>query len=363
MKLKYLVLLFLAFSCSKTIEERCFIDENENHFDSYKEPKTYSVKDILENKPDYLQVISLKNFRSFKRDSLEAENLNNTLEKSEKYWKEQKALFADFEEKFFGQFLYSFKHTENNVKYALGRNGLGYWLLEIKNDKHSAYFLGLSFSHYQFNKLQQNPIVKDGSFQLEGSFVKIIKVPGLPGYDDYSAIEDGKLFKIKLEDLKQDSDDDGYTDIFENCFGLNPNDKDTDGDGINDFEDRNPLFKSEKNKFTALYESLVNQPLGGIRENLNKVDYFIMPFQSDCDYFQRINLEAKVLIFPEDKEQQPYYVRVTDVFNGGYSKIKKDKNNPNVFYIFESGGGGTTDYRVEFKNGKWIIENVGGTIS
>lgn len=88
-----------------------------------------------------------------------------------------------------------------------------------------------------------------------------------------------------------------------------------------------------------------------------------MPFQSDCDYFQRINLEAKVLIFPEDKEKQPYYVRVTDVFNGGYSKIKKDKNNPNVFYIFESGGGGTTDYRVEFKNGKWIIENVGGTIS
>lgn len=361
--MKYLFLLFLMFSCSKSIEERCFLQEDENYFNSYKKSKVFTVKDILENKPDYLEIVDLKSFISFKKDSLDAENLYNTSEKSEKYWKDQNTLFADFEAKFFGQFLYSFKQIEGDVKYALGRNGLGYWLLEIKNEKPSAYFLGLSFSHYQFNKLQQNPIVKDGYFQLEGSFVKIIKVPGLPGYDDYSAIEDGKLFKIKLEDLKKDSDSDGYTDIFENCFGLNSNSKDTDGDGINDFEDHNPLFKSEKNKFTSLYEDLVNQPLGGIRENLYKMNYFIMPFKSDCDYFQRINLKAKVLVFPEDKERQPYYVRVTDIFNGGYSKIKKDKSNPNIFYIYEWTSGGTTDYRVEFKNGKWILENVGGTIS
>lgn len=360
--MRYLFFLFLIVSCSKSLEERCFIQEGEKYFDTYEEPKVFTVKDILENKPDYLEIINLKNFRSFKKDSLERRDIRNTSEKDEKFFRDQKTLFSDFEEKFFGQFLYSFKHTENNVKYALGRNGLGYWFLEIKNDKPSAYFLGLSFSHYQFNKLQQNPIVKDGSFQLEGSFVKIIKVPGLPGYDDYSAIEDGKLFKIKLEDLKKDSDDDGYTDIFENCFGLNPNNKDTDGDGINDFEDHNPLFKSEKNRFTTLYENLIDQPLDGIRDNLDKMDYFIMPFESDCDYFQRINLKAKVLVFPEDREKQPYYVRVTDVFNGGYSKIKKNKNNPNVFYIFESHDSGTTNYRVEWKNTKWEIENVGGVI-
>jgi hypothetical protein len=49
------------------------------------------------------------------------------------------------------------------------------------------------------NRIQQIPIIKDGFLQFEGSLVKIIKVAGLPGYDDYSAIEDGKLFKINLK--------------------------------------------------------------------------------------------------------------------------------------------------------------------
>jgi len=355
--MRYLFFLFLIVSCSKSLEERCFITGDEKCFTSNEEPKAFTVKDILENKPDYLEIVNLKNFRSFKKDSLEGRDIRNTSEKDEKFFLDQKTLFADFDEKFFGQFHYSFKQIEGNVKYALGKNGLGYWLLEIKNDKPSAYFLGLSFSHYYFNNLQRNPIVKDGFFQIEGSLVKIASNFALRE-KEFSALEDGKLFKIRLEDLKKDADNDGYTDVFEKCFGLNSNDKDTDGDGINDFEDHNPLFKSEKNKFTSLYENLVNQPLGGIRENLDKMDYFIMPFESDCDYFQAINLEAKVLIFPEAKEKQPYYVRVTDVFNGGYSKIKKDSKNPNMFYINESG---MMDYSAEYKNGKWIIKNIGGT--
>lgn len=355
--MRYLFFLFLIASCSKSLEERCFITGDEKYFNSNEEPKAFTVKDILENKPDYLEIVNLKNFRSFKKDSLEAVNLYNTLEKSEKYWKDQKTLFSDFDEKFFGEFHYSFKQIEGNVKYALGKNGLGYWLLEIKNDKPSAYFLGLSFSHYYFNNLQRNPIVKDGFFQIEGSLVKIASNFALRE-KEFSALEDGKLFKIRLEDLKKDADNDGYTDVFEKCFGLNPNSKDTDTDGINDFEDHNPLFKSEKNKFTTLYENLINQSLSGIRENLDEMDYFIMPFESDCDYFQTINLNAKVLILPEEIEKQPYYVRVTDVFNGGYSKIKKDSKNPDMFYINESG---MMDYSAEYKNGKWIIKNIGGT--
>lgn len=89
-------------------------------------------------------------------------------------------------------------------------------------------------------------MIENGFLQLQGSLVKIVKVPGLPGYDDYSVISDGKLFTIKLEDLTRDSDHDGYNDIFEQSFGLNPDSKDTDGDGINDFEDLSPMFTSGK---------------------------------------------------------------------------------------------------------------------
>ncbi|WP_346985598.1 hypothetical protein [Chryseobacterium sp. POE27] len=145
----------------------------------------------------------------------------------------------------------------DNAKYALGKNDLGYWLLKIADHKPSAYFLGLSFSHYYFNEIQNQPLIKYGFLQIEGSLVQIIKVPGLPGYDDYSAIADGKMFKVNLKELMKDMDQDGYNDIFEKCFGLNPDDKDSDGDGINDFVDVNPMYKSEKNKFTELYEMLL----------------------------------------------------------------------------------------------------------
>lgn len=111
--------------------------------------------------------------------------------------------------------------------------------------------------------------------ELEGSFVSIVKVPGLPGYDDYFAVEDSKLFKIKLEDLVKDSDNNGYNDIFENCFDLNPNNKDSDNDGIDDFKDLNPMFKSEKNKFTQLYEMLL--PDYG-SENLSNKNYYFEIF-------------------------------------------------------------------------------------
>ncbi len=189
-----------------------------------------------------------KSLEALKKDSL----ISNSEEITEKKWKEYSSEFKIFNDKFSEQFSFSNQQKIGNVRYAFGRNQLGFWLCKIENEKPSAYFLGLSFSHYYINEVQEKPIVNHGFLELEGSFVSIVKVPGLPGYDDYSAVEDGKLFKIKLEDLVKDSDNDGYNDIFENCFGLNPNNKDSDNDGIDDFKDLNPMFKSEKNKFIQL---------------------------------------------------------------------------------------------------------------
>lgn len=360
MKFLYLFVFTIFFSCMKSLEERCFVKDGEPFFEGYVQEDPFTVKQILDKKPDYLEIINLKKFRNFKQDSSDYRSIIYNFEANDKHWKGQKIMFADFDKYFFGQFEYSFKQNDGNVKYALGRNGLGYWLLEIKNNQPSAYFLGLSFSHYYFNKVQDAPIVKNGFFQIEGSLVKIIKVPR---HDDYSAIEEGKLFKINLKDLLKDSDKDGFNDIFEISFGLNPDNKDTDGDGVNDFKDHNPLFKSEKNKFTGLYEDLLSQHLGFVKDKLDKIPYFIVPYETDCDYFQKVNPEAKVLIMPVSKSKQPYYVRVTDIFNGGYSKIQKDKNDPERFYIHEWGDSSTNDYSTEYKNGKWIFKYIGGTNS
>jgi len=363
MKILYFTVFALFFSCTKSSEDSCFIKEGEPFFEGYIQKDPFTVKQILNKKPDYLEIIKLKKFRSFKKDSSQYRSKIYSLGSNDEYWNDQKKIFADFDKYFFGQFEYSFKQNEKNIQYALGRNNLGYWLLEIKNNQASAYFLGLSFSHYYFNKTQNIPIVKDGFFQIEGSLVKIVKVPGLPGHDDYSAVEEGKLFKINLKDLLKDSDKDGFNDIFEKSFGLKPDNKDTDGDGVSDFKDHNPRFKSEKNKFTDLYEDLLSQHLGIVEAKLDKMPYFIMPFETDCNYFQKVNPKAKVLIVSLNKSTQPYYMQVTDVFGSKYSKIQKDKDNNEKFYIHESGSGYVNDYSAEYKKGKWFFNLIGGTVS
>ncbi|KFF00847.1 hypothetical protein IX39_09560 [Chryseobacterium formosense] len=354
--MKYLFLLFLIFSCSKTSEENCFIEKEDKTV--YEEEKPFTAQQILENKPDYLEVISLKKFRSFRQDSIERNYFED--EKLEEIkWEKKKEEYKDFNEKFDDQFSCSNKQLVGTTQYCLGRNNLGYWLLKIENNKTNAYFLGLSFSHYYFNEIQKKPIINKGFLELEGSFVKIVKVAGLPGYDDYSAIEDGKLFKIKLENLTKDSDRDGYNDIFEKSFGLNPNNKDTDGDGMDDFNDLNPMFKSENNKFTQLYEMLL--PDYG-SENLRNNNYYFEVFISDCDYFHQISPKYHVLFVPEDLKLNTNYVKITDVSRHSIDKIRKNKNNPNIFYIKVWGTSSMTDYSAEYKDGKWILEIGGGYI-
>ncbi|MGE6396040.1 hypothetical protein [Chryseobacterium scophthalmum] len=366
--MRYLFFLLLIVSCSKSMEERCFISSDDNWAKHFKndedliidnhdmQVQKYDVKKIIAEKPDYLQIVNLKKFRSFKKDSLESKSE----EIMEKRWKEYDSEFKTFNNKFSEQFAFSNQQKIGNVMYAFGRNQLGFWLCKIENEKPSAYFLGLSFSHYYINEVQEKPIVNNGFLELEGSFVKILKVPGLPGYDDYSAIEDGKLFKIKLEDLVKDSDHDGYNDIFENSFGLNPSNKDTDGDGIDDFNDLNPMFKSEKNKFTQLYETLL--PDYG-SENLSNKNYYFEIFISDCDYFHQISPKYHVLFSPEDSKSKTDFLKVTDVSSHGIGKIKRNKNNPNIFYINEWGNSSSTDYSAEYKNGKWILEIAGGYVT
>lgn len=357
----FFVLCIFLFSCKNSLEDNCFTTK-ERHYD-YKEEVPFTVEEILKNKPKNLSVSQLKDFRSFKTDSTEANYYDFKNEKEElKKYEAHKKLYAKFDSAFNEQFAYFAKQSVGKAEYAFAQNNLGFWLTKIDGTTAKAYFLGLSFSHYYFNKIQTQPIIKDGELQLQGSFVKIVKVAGLPGYDDYSAIEDGKLFRIKLSDLEKDSDHDGYNDIFEESFGLNPENGDTDSDGINDFNDFNPLHKSGKNKFTMLFEELVPKYAAVEGQDFKKMNYFFDVYGNDCEYFQMINPELRTFIVAENKNKLPYYLRVTDVIHGGLSKLRKDPKNPEKFYIMKWGSSSTYDMAVEFKNGKWQIEIISSTV-
>ncbi|WP_234034160.1 hypothetical protein [Elizabethkingia sp. M8] len=69
MKKIYWLILPFIFSCSKNIEDRCFVNEKDNRDGDYKEEIPYTVQQILNEKPDYLEIENLKSYRSFKKDS------------------------------------------------------------------------------------------------------------------------------------------------------------------------------------------------------------------------------------------------------------------------------------------------------
>lgn len=358
--MKFICCIFFMvslYSCSKSIEENCFVTDQEER--EYVEEKPFTVKEILAEKPSYVQIIDLKSFRTFKEDSIYAHEYDG--EKYELILNKEATEYKDFKKYFHEGFVIYKQQNYRNAQYALGKNDLGYWLLKIADGKPSAYFLGLSFSHYYFNEIQDQPIIKDGFLQIEGSLVKIIQVAGLPGYDDYSAIAEGKLFKINLSALMKDTDEDGYNDIFEKCFGLNPDHQDSDGDGINDFLDVNPMYQSGKNKFTELYEMLL--PTYASAPDFKNDPYHFIVFKTDCDYFHQINpSQYKVLFAPENKNKESHYLRSTDVYHFGISKIKKNKAYPERFYIEEWDSSSSTNYAAEYRNGKWELEMLGGIV-
>ena len=358
----YLFNLFFIFSCKPSAEETCFISK-ETPFE-YVEPKSLSVQEILKEKPKYLDVLDLKKFRSFKQDSIEQHSAEWDEEASLKKINLYKKKYAEFDKYFGDQFSFGYieKKQINNITYALAKGSGGNWLLKIENGKSSAYFLGLTYSHYYINSKQDLPIIKDGFLQFEGSFVKIIKVPGLPGYDDYSSIKDGNLFRIKLTDLEKDSDRDGYNDILEKAIGLNPNKKDTDDDEIDDFNDLNPKYKSENNKYTELYLQISN---GHQFANLiaKNNPYFFTFYESDCEYFHKINPEnSRVIFIPKKDKDKTYYERITDLTDFGISKMKKTNGNPDKVYISTWGSSYSNDYAAEYIKGKWVLTLVSGKV-
>lgn len=367
MKYFVIVSILLFSSClkrqkmNKSAENNCFTEnENKGYFlDS--SPKT--IDQILKIKPDYLQISDSNSANGFKIDSLE-KSYNNYISEDEflKRYESKKLIYQNFDKYFNEQFIYISKIKIKKTSYALAKNGLGFWLLKIENNSKSAYFLGLSFSNYYINKNQTLPLVENNNIQFEGSFVKTQMVGGLPGYDVHSSLRDGVLFKINLKELTMDSDKDGYNDIFENCFALNPKNADSDEDGINDFDDLNPLFKSEKSKFTDLYQQILYEKtrhLAGERENWH---YSFEFFKTDCDYFRKVNPVTRILFLPDDKTKLTNYLRITKVTTDGISNIKIDDTNPNHFFISESSYSSGNDYSAEFVNGKWILNIISGYV-
>lgn len=146
----------------------------------------------------------------------------------------------------------------SDKQYYICSNSEYYWLVEKYKNLKKHYFLGLQRS-YCFLKPNKKDFIKDGIIQLDIVFLSGNLMVSPSEFDDFKIVKNGVKLSIKLADLKVDTDKDGYNDIFENYYGLNRLSKDSDGDGIDDLKDKNPLYKSSNGDYQYIYEDILNK--------------------------------------------------------------------------------------------------------
>jgi len=356
MKVYFLLLPLFILSCAKnaesgvstkqTTEEQCFIlNEGINYEDAKKSTAPLTQKEILEDLPAHIQIKDLAGFEKFNYDLKTTETLQA---KEKKYFEspEYQKKFAEWI-----SVLPEFNYLSIQDQYALAKNKYGLWIVEKTNTDFKPYFLGLTQNVYLtdfYGKDQK--FISNNQFVMNGTLVDIQRLSRVPMLPKYEVIKDGVQFVLHLDDIKKDSDKDGFNDLFENFIGLNPNSVDTDGDGLADFVDSNPKYKSGTDKFTAMYETLVDHP-----KTAGK--YSFVEILTNCDYFQAINPKnIKVLIY-STFEKAPIKDDVLDqFFPGKYSKMKTYKNYNDVYFTDFSDRTGDGTISAEFVNGKWKFD-------
>ena len=129
--------------------------------------------------------------------------------------------------------------------------------------------LGSSWEYYYTGLVQKKPLFvkwysnsplinENGDLQIEASLFIQGRTIGPWGMEHLKLAEDGLLLTFDLQTLRRDSDDDGLTDIAEAKFHTDPNNPDTDGDGIPDNLDLNPRFSLPRTDKTIVFEVVLN---------------------------------------------------------------------------------------------------------
>lgn len=356
MKIYALLLPFLLFSCdkkisenqnsAKSVEENCFILRNGINFDEA--PKSViapTPAEILKNLPKHIQMTYLKDFKKFTYEKKETAALKVQEKEyfaSTKYQNTFKTWIAALPE---------FNYVSQEGNFALAKNKYGLWIVEKIENDFKPYFLALPQNVYLEDFYEKNQkFIKDNHFVMKGTLVDVQRLSRIPMLPKYEVIKEGVEFSINLDELRKDSDQDGFNDVFEKFIGLNPNSADTDKDGIPDFKDPNPKYRSESSKFTSMYEMIVDQPAKNAHYSFTEV-------LTNCDYFLKINPKNIKVLMYTTSENEPIKEDVLDLFfPGKYSKMKTYPNYPEVYFTDFSDLTGDGTISAEFKNGKWKLD-------
>ena len=207
--------------------------------------------------------------------------------------------------------------------------------------------------------------------QIEAVKVRKISERILPSTAEvFRTIRDSIAVQFNLSKIILDSDNDGLTDVLEGRMLLNPNNPDTDGDGIIDSKDKNPRFKTKKTAKSILYEVL----MGNYKFEspyLYKIDLNNLPknryvhpinsnaisiFITDDVAIQGLELEDETLIVMSSKEYNKYKLKHPFSFSvKGYSKMFLCDNESDRFIIVESSCMSGMEYLVKKTPEGWTV--------
>lgn len=181
-----------------------------------------------------------------------------------------------------------------------------------------------------------------------------------------SRSEEGLYLEFDWKDIERDTDGDNITDIMEMHLSLNPQNSDTDGDGIIDGQDSIPHlpFQHQDENINTMAVKILEEMTGWQIESIpsgGNIPYALMVNvgQARPEFFAGLKLPVRMILYTDkeikaiNKNKVFYPLQIKGFFaNKDYSKIYvvwDEVYRGGEFKIIKQGN----DYKVE-KFGEWI---------
>ncbi len=278
--------------------------------------------------------------------------------------------------------------------YSHGEPGVWVAYSEDYGENWEYYYTGIVQKQPLYIKGEsKHPLINEqGDLQVEACLLRQMKPFMHPGPEpDFQLVKDGLLLIIDLKTLRKDTDEDGLTDIVEAKFFTDPNNRDTDGDGIPDNQDANPRCALPRTEKASAFETIINGDKriifrafieaedGSRRDTILRGE--IIPFSENPEVqFAKEDTPTVMLVTddPDLKAIQPHNYRIIVLSEQEFLKNKKynDKldelfmtpmfkvdDEEDTYLIKYSQGTGGNSFLIKRTKDGWWIEIIGGWIS